>query len=134
VKRSAGDRARNVLARVRPTPTEGRRSLPIRADQDHIRRLWESSEGRAAVLDAQGDPVGEPGLGEAATGGVLGRGVGVQRPVGLERSHHRGQHGAQTGGHVESADAHGHQDYLLDLTVPWLYMAWLVKPLSPAAT
>ena len=44
-------------------------------------------------------------------GGQPGRGVGVQRAVGLERSHHRGQHGAQPGGHVDSAGAHGQQDY-----------------------
>jgi hypothetical protein len=56
-------------------------------------------------------------------GGEPGRCIGVQRPVRLERSHHRGQHGAQSGGHVESGGAHGTQDYLLDLTVLWLYMA-----------
>jgi hypothetical protein len=40
-----------VLAKVRPGPLEGHRSLPIRADAADIERAWASADGRAAVLE-----------------------------------------------------------------------------------
>jgi hypothetical protein len=49
--RAVADKAREVLAKVRPGPLQARRSLPIRADADEIRRLWADADGRAAVLD-----------------------------------------------------------------------------------
>src|SRR3954471_700080 len=45
------DKAREVLARVRPGPLEARRSLPIRAGADEIRRVWADADGRTAVLE-----------------------------------------------------------------------------------
>src|SRR3954447_17396284 len=44
------DKAREVLTKVRPGPLQARRSLPIRADADELRRLWADADGRAAVL------------------------------------------------------------------------------------
>jgi hypothetical protein len=46
------NKAREVLAKVRPGPLEGRRALPIRADAGEIERTWASADGRAAVLEA----------------------------------------------------------------------------------
>src|SRR3954454_13466661 len=48
---AVADKAREVLAKVRPGPTEGRRSLPIRADAAEVRRLWADADQRAAVLE-----------------------------------------------------------------------------------
>jgi hypothetical protein len=45
------DKAREVMAKVRPGPLQARRSLPIRADADEIRRQWADADGRAAVLE-----------------------------------------------------------------------------------
>ena len=45
------DKAREVMAKVRPGPLQARRSLPIRAGADEIRRLWADADGRAAVLE-----------------------------------------------------------------------------------
>ena len=45
------DKAREVMAKVRPGPLHARRSLPIRAGADEIRRVWADADGRAAVLD-----------------------------------------------------------------------------------
>jgi hypothetical protein len=45
------NKAREVLAKVRPGSLEGRRSLPIRADAADIERAWASADGRAAVLE-----------------------------------------------------------------------------------
>jgi hypothetical protein len=45
------NKAREVLAKVRPGLLEGRRSLPIRADSADIERVWASADSRAAVLD-----------------------------------------------------------------------------------
>ena len=45
------DKAREVMAKVRPGPLHARRSLPIRAGADEIRRVWAEADGRAAVLD-----------------------------------------------------------------------------------
>jgi len=44
-------KAREVLTKVRPGATEGRRSLPVRADADEIRRLWADADARTAVLE-----------------------------------------------------------------------------------
>jgi hypothetical protein len=44
------DKAREVMAKVRPGPLQARRSLPIRAEADELRRLWADADGRAAVL------------------------------------------------------------------------------------
>ena len=44
-------KAREVLAKVRPGPLRGRRSLPIRAGAAEIERAWASADGRAAVLE-----------------------------------------------------------------------------------
>jgi len=49
--------AEKVIAKVRPGPTHGRRSLPIRHPPDEIRRLWEDPSELAKVLD--GMPVTE---------------------------------------------------------------------------
>jgi hypothetical protein len=49
--RAVADKAREVMAKVRPGPMEGRRSLPIRAGADEIRRLWADADGRTAVLE-----------------------------------------------------------------------------------
>jgi hypothetical protein len=54
------DKAREVIAKVRPGATDGRRSLPIRGEQEQIRRLWEDATTRAAILD--GIPVAEADL------------------------------------------------------------------------
>src|SRR3954467_9025362 len=54
------DKAREVLAKVRPGPLEARRSLPIRAEADEIRRLWADADGRGAVLE--GIPVADATL------------------------------------------------------------------------
>jgi hypothetical protein len=45
------DKAREVMAKVRPGPLQARRSLPIRADAEEIRRLWADADGRNAILD-----------------------------------------------------------------------------------
>jgi len=45
------NKAREVLAKVRPGPLEGRRSLPIRADSAEIERAWTEADSRSAVLD-----------------------------------------------------------------------------------
>jgi hypothetical protein len=58
--RAAGERAREVIARIRPGATEGRRSLPIRGDADEIRRQWADADARAAVLE--GIPVADATL------------------------------------------------------------------------
>jgi hypothetical protein len=55
--RAMAEKAREVVAKVRPGATEGRRSLPIRRPQDEIRRLWEEPAELAKVL--VGMPVAE---------------------------------------------------------------------------
>ena len=55
--RAVAEKAREVIAKVRPGPLEGRRSLPIRSDPDELRRLWADADARAAVLD--GIPVAD---------------------------------------------------------------------------
>jgi hypothetical protein len=55
--RAMAEKARDVIAKVRPGATEGRRSLPIRRPPDEIRRLWEDPAELAKVL--AGMPVAE---------------------------------------------------------------------------
>ncbi len=55
--RAVADKAREVIARVRPGPTHGHRSLPIRRSADDIRKVWDDPAARTAVLD--GIPVAD---------------------------------------------------------------------------
>jgi hypothetical protein len=48
--RAVVDKARRVIAKVRPGALEGRRSLPIRRSPEEIRAFWDDSQLRAAVL------------------------------------------------------------------------------------
>jgi hypothetical protein len=48
--REVADKARQVIAKVRPASTQGRRSLPIRCEPDAIRARWEEPQLRAAIL------------------------------------------------------------------------------------
>jgi hypothetical protein len=48
--RAVADRARQVLAKVRPGSTAGHRSLPIRRAPEQIRARWDEPELRAAIL------------------------------------------------------------------------------------
>ena len=48
--RIVADKARQVIAKVRPGSMQGRRSLPIRRDPDEIRARWEEPRSRAAIL------------------------------------------------------------------------------------
>jgi hypothetical protein len=58
--RAVADKARGVIAKVRPGQTEGRRSLPIDSTPEEIQRLWADADGRAAVLE--GMPVADASL------------------------------------------------------------------------
>jgi len=58
--RAVAERARDVVAKIRPGATEARRSLPIRSTPDALRRLWADADARAAVLD--GIPVADASL------------------------------------------------------------------------
>lgn len=58
--RTAAGVARQVVAKVRPGATEGRRSLPIRRPPEEIQARWDDPAARAAVLD--GIPVREASL------------------------------------------------------------------------
>ena len=58
--RAVAEKARDVIAKVRPGATTGRRSLPIRSTPDELRRLWADADARAAVLD--GVPVADATL------------------------------------------------------------------------
>ena len=53
-------KARQVIAKVLPGATEGRRSLPIRRSPEEIRARWEQPELRAAIL--QGIPVADASI------------------------------------------------------------------------
>jgi hypothetical protein len=44
--RAVGEKARDAIARVRPSAAEARRSLPIRSTPDEIRRLWADADAR----------------------------------------------------------------------------------------
>jgi hypothetical protein len=48
---AVADKAREVIARVRPGTLEGHRSLPIRGSADEIRRVWSEADARAVVLE-----------------------------------------------------------------------------------
>jgi hypothetical protein len=48
--RAVADRARQVIAKVRPGSAEGRRSLPIRRTPEQIRARWDEPALRAAIL------------------------------------------------------------------------------------
>ena len=48
--REVADKARQVIAKVRPGGTQGHRSLPIRCEPDEIRARWEEPQLRAAIL------------------------------------------------------------------------------------
>jgi hypothetical protein len=48
--RTVANRARQVIAKVRPGSAEGRRSLPIRCTPEQIRARWDEPELRAAIL------------------------------------------------------------------------------------
>ena len=112
-----------VCARTRDDACPVADRLQHRAQQ---RDLLVVGGGRRLASGARQHQAVAAGVHQA--GGEPGRGIGVQRPVRLERSHHRGQHGAQSGGHVESAGAHGDQDYPLDLMLPWQYPASFLGP------
>ena len=58
--RAVADKAREVIARVRPGPTHGHRSLPVRRPAEEIRELWDDPAAREAVLD--GIPVADARL------------------------------------------------------------------------
>jgi hypothetical protein len=58
--RAVAEKARDVLAKVRPGATTGRRSLPIRSTPDELRQLWADADARAAILD--GLPVADATL------------------------------------------------------------------------
>jgi len=58
--RAVADKAREVVATVRPGATKGRRSLPIRSSEADLRRLWDDPAERAKVLD--GMPVADATL------------------------------------------------------------------------
>jgi hypothetical protein len=48
--KSVADRARQVIATVRPGSREGHRSLPIRSTRERIQSRWDEPELRAAIL------------------------------------------------------------------------------------
>jgi hypothetical protein len=48
--REVADKARQVIAKVRPASTRGRRSLPVRCEPDDIRARWEDPQLREAIL------------------------------------------------------------------------------------
>ena len=73
--RAVAVKAREVIAKVRPGPLEGRRSLPIRGDADELKRLWADADGRATVLE--GIPVADASLAFGPQVGDWGRTVTV---------------------------------------------------------
>jgi hypothetical protein len=58
--RVVAERARQVIAKVRPGSAEGRRSLPIRRSPEEIRARWGEPVLRAAVLE--GIPVADASI------------------------------------------------------------------------
>jgi len=48
--RAVADKARQVIAKVRPGSAEGHRSLPIRRTPEQIQARWDEPELRAAIL------------------------------------------------------------------------------------
>jgi hypothetical protein len=69
--RAVADKAREVVATVRPGAAEGRRSLPIRSPEAELRRLWEDPAELAKILD--GMPVTEATLSLGPEVGEWGR-------------------------------------------------------------
>jgi hypothetical protein len=80
---AVADKARAVLARVRPQATEGRRSLPIRRPAADLPALWSDADARAAVL--AGIPVAdaslEVGRDAGAWGTIVTVGLRLEAPV-----------------------------------------------------
>jgi hypothetical protein len=72
-------KAQGVLAKVRPGPTEGQRSLPIRRPADEIRQLWADEAARAGVLE--GIPVADASLEVESEAGEWGRTVTLRLRV-----------------------------------------------------
>jgi hypothetical protein len=58
--RAVAEKARDVVAKIRPGATEARRSLPIRSTPGELRSLWADAAARAAVLE--GIPVADASL------------------------------------------------------------------------
>jgi hypothetical protein len=58
--RAVADKAREVVATVRPGATDARRSLPIRSSEAELRRLWAEPAELAKILE--GIPVAEATL------------------------------------------------------------------------
>jgi hypothetical protein len=58
--RAVANRARQVIAKVRPGSTQGHRSLPIRATPEQIQARWDEPALRAAIL--KDIPVGDASL------------------------------------------------------------------------
>jgi hypothetical protein len=48
--RAVADRARQLIAKVRPGSTQGHRSLPIRSSPEQIQARWDEPELRTAIL------------------------------------------------------------------------------------
>jgi hypothetical protein len=69
--RAVADKARGVVATVRPGTAEGRRSLPIRSPEADVRRLSEEPAGLAKIL--HGIPVAEATLSLGPEAGDRGR-------------------------------------------------------------
>ena len=77
--RAIAGKAQEVVAKVRPGATEGRRSLPVRATPDAIRARWDDPQARAAVLD--GIPVRDASLEIGAEDRDWGRTVTIRLEV-----------------------------------------------------
>ncbi len=58
--RAVAEKARQIIAKVRPGALDGRRSLPIRRSPEEILAYWDDPQLRAAVL--REIPVAEAGL------------------------------------------------------------------------
>jgi hypothetical protein len=58
--RAVADKAREVVATVRPGATDARRSLPIRSSEAELRRLWAEPAELAKILE--GIPVADATL------------------------------------------------------------------------
>ena len=78
--REVADKARNVIAKVRPGSATGRRSLPIRCDAEAIHARWDDPRQRAAILD------GIPTADAALTVGGEDRDWGRTATISLELS------------------------------------------------
>ncbi len=88
--RAVADKARQVIAKVTPGGTEGRRSLPIRAAAEDIHARWNEPTLRAAILE--GIPVADATL----TVGAEDRDWGRTTTIALELSSALPDMGAQT--------------------------------------